>query len=207
VVVPDADTVRAPLADQDWIQAIGARSLGKRPFVATRRRVPALAVVNEVEHIQFALEPWDGPVGAWREQFGKGRGQVHSLDGTPPLRSCNEIEVVKALRSVRDSAFWFSGYNARAIPELWRPWVRSSGHESPSWLVSVDREVRLRIRSKRGGMPDVVAWNDNDPLESAIFVECKGRREPITEAQEDWVCAAQCAGIRLFQVAVSVRPF
>ena len=31
----------------------------------------------------------DGP---WHEHFGKGRGQVRSLDGTEPLRSCNEIE-------------------------------------------------------------------------------------------------------------------
>ena len=73
--------------------------------------------------------------------------------------------------------------------------------------MSLDGEFRVRIRSRRGGMPDVVAWNENDPLESAIFVECKGRGESITEAQEDWVSAAQRAGIRPVQVAVSVRPF
>jgi VRR-NUC domain len=207
VVVRDAETVRAPLDTADWIEAIGARSLGKRPFVARRRRLPALASAHQVEHIEFPLKRWDGPVGEWREHFGKGRGQVHSLDGKPPLRSCNEIEVAKALRSVRDYAFWFSGYNAGLIPQLWRPWVRSAGHESPSWLVSLDREVRLRIHSKRGGMPDVVAWNEDDPLESALFVECKGRTESIAEAQEDWVWAAQQAGIRPVQVAVSVRPF
>ncbi len=207
VVARQADTVRAPLDTADWIKAIGARSLGKRPFVARRRRLPALAPAHHVEHVEFPFKRWDGAVGEWREHFGKGRKQVHSLDGKPPLRSCNEIEVAKALRSVRDYAFWFSGYNAVAIPQPWRPWVRTIGPESPRWLMSLDGEVRVRIRSRRGGMPDVVAWNENDPLESAIFVECKGRGESITEAQEDWVSAAQRAGIRPVQVAVSVRPF
>jgi VRR-NUC domain len=206
-VARQADTVRAPLDTADWIKAIGARSLGKRPFVARRRRLPALALAHQVEHFEFPFKRWDGAVGEWREHFGKGRGQVHSLDGKPPLRSCNEIEVAKALRSVRDCAFWFSGYSPGAIPKLWRQWVQTFGAESSSWLASLDREVRLRIHSKRGGMPDVVAWNEDDPLASAIFVECKGRGEPIAEAQEDWVSAAQRAGIRPVQVAVSVRPF
>jgi len=205
VVTRQADTVRAPLDTADWIKAIGARSLGKRPFAARRRRLPALAPAHQVEHVEFPFKRWDGAVGEWREHFGKGRGQVYSLDGRPPLRSCNEIEVAKVLRSVRDYAFWFSGYPG-AIPKPWRQWVQTFGADSPSWLASLDREVRLRIHSKRGGMPDVVAWNEDDPLASAIFVECKGRRESITEAQEDWVSAAQRAGIRPVQVAVSVRP-
>lgn len=176
VVARQADTVGAPLDTADWIKAIGARSLGKRPFVARRRRLPALAPAHQVEHVEFPFKRWDGAVGEWREHFGKGRGQVHSLDGKAPLRSCNEIEVAKALRSVRDCAFWVSGYSPGAIPKPWRQWVRTFGAESPSWLASLDREVRLRIHSKRGGMPDVVAWNEDDPLASAIFVECKGPR-------------------------------
>jgi hypothetical protein len=56
-------------------------------------------------------------------------------------------------------------------------------------------------------MPDVVAWNDNDPLGSAIFIECKGPRESFKEAQEDWVRAAQNSGVEASQIAVAVRPF
>ena len=52
-----------------------------------------------------------------------------------------------------------------------------------------------------------MAWNQNDPFASAIFVECKGPSESISEAQEDWVSAVQRAGVRLSQIAVSVRPF
>ena len=34
-------------------------------------------------------------------------------------------------------------------------------------------------------MPDVVAWDDLNPIESALFVECKGPSEAVREAQED----------------------
>ena len=99
---------------------------------------------------------WDGPRGPWSEHFGKGRGQLKSLDGTEPLRSCNEIEVAKRLRMVRDHAFWFSGFGTKHVPELWRPWlyVRSA---LPDWLAALDETVRAKIASKAGGMPDVVA--------------------------------------------------
>jgi hypothetical protein len=56
-------------------------------------------------------------------------------------------------------------------------------------------------------MPDVVAWSEEEPLRSAIFVECKGPREAVSETQEDWIWAAQHAGVELSQIAVSVRPF
>jgi hypothetical protein len=56
-------------------------------------------------------------------------------------------------------------------------------------------------------MPDVVAWNDRDPLASAIFIECKGRGESFKEAQEDWVWAALGAGVGVTQIAVTVLPF
>jgi hypothetical protein len=49
----------------------------------------------------------------WYEHFGKGKQQVHSLDATAPLRSCNEVEAAKRLRKTRDHAFWFSGCNRR----------------------------------------------------------------------------------------------
>ena len=74
-------------------------------------------------------------------------------------------------------------------------------------LSSLDASIRQLIRSRKGGMPDVVAWNDLESLRSAIFVECKGPREKSLEAQEDWIWAACQAGLELSQVAVSLRPF
>jgi hypothetical protein len=133
----------------------------------------------EVEHLQFEFQRWDGPIGAWHEHFGKGRGQVRSLDGTEPLRSCNEIEVAKRLRTVRDHAFWFSGFGARHIPEIWRPWLRQSSQSAlPDWLASLNVAIRAKITFPSGGMPDVVAWNDRQSLRSAIFVERKGPGKP-----------------------------
>jgi hypothetical protein len=46
-------------------------------------------------------------------------------------------------------------------------------------------------------MPDVVAWDHREPLESALFVECKGPREAFLEAKEEWVWAAGQAGLDL----------
>jgi hypothetical protein len=56
-------------------------------------------------------------------------------------------------------------------------------------------------------LPDVVAWNDNHPSRSALFVECKGVKEDFGEAQEDWLWAALREGIKVSQFAVSIRAF
>jgi hypothetical protein len=191
----------------DWIDSIGATRKGEVLVAARRLREspesgpPSLAV-----QIEFDFRQWDGQIGEWSEHFGKGRGQVYSLDGGEPLRSCQEVEVAKRLRVARDHAFWFSGYSVARVPSLWRPWV-SSLAEAPDWLVSLDRTIRQHISSRKGGMPDVVAWDDLDPLGSAIFIECKGPRETFKPAQEDWVCGALRAGVGLRQIAVAVRPF
>lgn len=171
------------------------------------RKHPAYGPPSAIEHLEFAFRRWNGPIGDWGEHFGKGRGQVHSLDGVEPLRSCNEVEVAKRLRKVREHAFWFSGYNIHRVPAIWRPWVRSVSTGAPAWLARLDAVIRGVVASPQGGMPDVVAWNDREGLSSAIFVECKGRAEPFSEAQEDWVWAAGNAGVRASQIAVSVRPF
>lgn len=191
---------------ESWIGSVGAVSLGKRPLAASSRKQPRLGKPSSVQHIQSPFRQWDGPIGDWNEHFGKGAGQVRSLDGRKPKRSCNEIEMAKQLRSVRDNAFWFSQYNPSAIPRLWRPWVLSL-KEAPEWLSAFDARIRQRVTSKRGGMPDVAAWDDEQPLRSALFVECKGPGEPFDAKQEDWVWAARKAGLRLGQIAVSVRPF
>lgn len=194
------------MPEHDWVEQIGARSLGTRLFAASSRKTPALGPPRAITHIQLPLPQWDGHVGPWDEHFGKGRGQVHSLDGSEPRRSCQEVEIAKLLRTVRNSAFWFTGYNVSRMPAIWRPWVETLA-TAPDWLVSLDLVVRELISSRTGGMPDVVAWNDDDPLGSSIFVECKGPRESFKEAQEDWVFAARAGGIETSQIAVAIRPF
>jgi hypothetical protein len=192
--------------DMDWIETIGARPIGERPLAAKRRKSPEYGPRSTVAHIEFDFRRWDGRIGEWSEHFGKGRGQVHSLDGGEPLRSCQEVEVARRLRAARDHAFWFSAYKPELVPAIWQPWVRTLG-DAPDWLVSLDTSIRQQISSRKGGMPDVVAWNDHDPFTSAIFIECKGRGEAFGDAQEDWVWAACRAGVGITQIAVSVRPF
>src|SRR5262245_60708536 len=185
---------------------VGATSLGLRPFAANKRKQPRFAPAREIVHLRFDFVRWDGPIGPWNEHFGKGRGQVKSLDGTEPLRTCNEVAVGKRLRMVRDHAFWFSGFGTKQVPEIWRPWVRARS-AMPDWLTALDETIRGKIPSKAGGMPDVVAWNDRESPRSALFVQCKGPKESFTEAQEDWVWAALDSGVSLSQIAVSLRPF
>jgi VRR-NUC domain len=176
----------------DWVEAVGARAIGERPFGGSM-----------VAGIEFPLRQWDGPIGEWKDHIGKGKKQVYPLDGGEPLPSCAEVEVAKRLRLVRNRAFWFSPWE---VPPRWQPWT-SRLEDAPDWLASLDATMRAQIAAPKGGIPDVVAWNDVDPLRSAMFVECKGRREAFKDSQEDWVGAASRAGIQLAQFAVAVRPF
>src|SRR6185295_10961871 len=107
------------------------------------------------------------------------------------------VEVAKRLRKARDHTFWFSGYNPAVVPEIWRPWVRSLGVDAPDWLASLDAKIRKRIRSKSGGMPDVVAGTTSSRFVLPSSSKCKGLREEFGEAQEDWVWAARRAGVRV----------
>ena len=91
---------------------------------------------------------WDGPRLPWSEDFGKASGQVYSLDGSVPQRSCNEVEVAKLLRAVRSEAFWISGFAPSKMPGLWRLWVLDPA-EAPTWLKEFDRRLR-RVSPRRG---------------------------------------------------------
>lgn len=164
------------------------------------RRVPAPVI----QHLHVRYRRWVGPPLAWSDDFGKKSGQVQSRDGSEPRRSCNEVEVAKRLRAVRDHAFWISSYSPHKVPEMWRLWSRGAS-EAPAWLKSFDQRVREIIRQGIGGIPDVVAWNDSNSLVSALFAECKGPSEGIKEVQEDWVAAAVELDIALEQIAVVVR--
>ncbi|MBA2344646.1 MAG: VRR-NUC domain-containing protein [Rubrobacter sp.] len=74
-------------------------------------------------------------------------------------------------------------------------------------MKELDKRIRSRLISKTGGIPDVAAWDPDRPLETVIFVECKGPREDIKEGQEDWVAAAFEHGLTPENFAVAVRPF
>jgi hypothetical protein len=123
---------------------------------------------------------------------------------TEPLRSCNEIEIAKILRRVREHAFWVTAFDAKRLPSMWRDWVLPIRNVP---LRRIDDAARERVGSRRGGIPDVVAWNTNDSKRSALFVECKGAKERFDQAQEDWLWTVTRHGLSESQCSVSVRPF
>jgi hypothetical protein len=193
--------------DPNWVDIMGARPTGERPPAARRPRKSAeYGPPSAVAHIEFDFRQWDGAIGEWSEHFGKGRGQVQSLDGGAPVRSCQEVEVAKRLRSVRDHAFWFSGYSASRVPDIWRPWVRTLA-DAPDWLVSLSTAIRQRISSRKGGMPDVVAWDDHDSLAPPSSSSARVRARRSRTPKRTGFGAARLAGVHITQIAVSVRPF
>ena len=143
-----------------WATEYGAELLGQNPFAAVKRKHRRLAAPHKVEHFKLPFRQWDGRIGLRKEHFGKGRGQVYPLIGNKPLPSCHEVEVAKVLCRVRDQAFWVSAFNTSLMPPRWQPWVISMS-ELPPWLEKFDAKIRERIISRKGGIPDVVAWNDS----------------------------------------------
>jgi hypothetical protein len=190
----------------EWLDVLGTGHRELRPFAAGKRKSDQRVRSPSVWHVELCYRQWDGPIGPWEEHFGKASKQVYPLDAGAPERSCNEVEVAKLMRAVREEAYWVSGYNASNIPGLWRPWVISPA-ERPVWLEELDRRLRPRIFAPRGGMPDVVAWDAAGPLESALFVECNGPTESVLEAQEDWVAAAIEDGVPAASFAAAIRVF
>ena len=189
-----------------WLRALGSGSKAQRPLVARARKQERREAPPLVWHVEIRYRQWDGPRLPWSEDFGKASGQVYSLDGADPVRSCNEVEVAKLLRTVRPEAYWVSGFAASRIPELWRPWVLAPA-EVPVWLREFDRRLRPRISAPTGGMPDVVAWAPDRGLDSLLFVECKGPKEDVKESQEDWVTAALEEGASVSSFAAGIRVF
>lgn len=190
----------------DLRRALEPTAEGERPFAAAKRSAPRRAEIPSIVHFDLPYRQWDGPKLPWKEDFGKGRGQVYSRDGAAPERSCNEVEVAKRLRRIRDNAFWLSCYSPDQIPDLWRPWTKAP-KEAPDWLLSLEDDIRQAISAATGGIPDVVAWNNENSKQSALFVECKGTKESFKEGQEDWVTAALQSGIAPEQFAVAIRTF
>ncbi len=176
------------------------------PFVSRKRKSVARAIPFPILHFHIGYQQWDGPPLTFNEDFGKKKGQVYSRDHDEPVRSCNEVEVAKRLRRIRDNAFWISSYNPSRIPELWRPWT-CGPQEIPDWLRRMDGVIRRITGRATGGIPDVVAWNDVDGARSALLIECKGAKEDFGEGQEDWVTAALQNGLSQEQLAVAIRQF
>jgi hypothetical protein len=189
-----------------WLEALGHVDKELLPFIAYERKHERVGQTPRIWHVAIRYHQWDGPRLPWSEDFGKASGQVYSLDGGVPQRSCNEVEVAKLLRMVRPEAYWISGFAPSKMPALWRPWVLDPA-EAPAWLKEFDQRLRPRISAPRGGMPDVVAWAPDRELESVLFVECKGPKEKNKEAQEDWVAAALTEGVPASNFAAAIRVF
>ncbi|MGI8538721.1 MAG: VRR-NUC domain-containing protein, partial [Rubrobacteraceae bacterium] len=173
---------------------------------AKKRSVNRVGDPPMVTQIELPYRQWDGHIGPWSEHFGKASKQVYPLDGGPPERSCNEVEVAKLLRTVRQEAFWVCSYAPSKVPDLWRPWSIDP-RNLPDWLKKLDKDIRAKLTTKTGGIPDVAAWDDDRPLETIVFIECKGPKEDIKEGQEDWLSAALGYGLSESNFAVAVRPF
>lgn len=189
----------------DWINILpGARAAA--PFAARKRSVPRSEPAPMVPHVSVSYRQWDGPIGPWAEHFGKGKQQVHSLDASEPLRSCNEVEIAKLFRRSGRCAYWVSCYNPSQLPAIWQPFALAPS-AMPAWLHHIDYEIRRLIPHKKGGIPDVVAWSRDEPAKSVVFVECKGPSEDFKESQEDWVQAAIAGGISANRFAVAIRHF
>jgi hypothetical protein len=188
-----------------WLEALGSGFKEQRSLVALDKH-DRHGPPPRVWHVEISYRQWDGPRLQWSEDFGKVSGQVYPLDGGEPARSCNEVEVAKLLRSVRPQAYWISGFAPSRIPDPRRPWVLGPD-EAPSWLKDFDRRLRPRVAAPRGGMPDDVAWDPDQGLKSVLFAECKGPKEKIKAAQEEWVAAAMEEGVPVSSFATVIRVF
>lgn len=176
------------------------------PFSAKKRSSARILASPIVLHVKVPYRQWDGPIGPWSEHFGKGKQQVHSIDGSEPKRSCNEVEIVKLFRRAGWCAFWVSCYNPSKLPAIWQPFAVAP-FAMQFWLKDIDRRVREHIPHRTGGIPDVAAWVASDPAASVVFVECKGPTEPFKDNQEDWVAGAICEGFATDRFGVAIRSF
>lgn len=155
-------------------------------------------------NVEISYKNWDKRIGNWSDHFGKGKSQVYSLDGKEPVRSCNEIEIVKLLRNAGFNSFWISTYNPKVIPGLWQPWVLSFKN-MPIWLSEFDSRFRNKLSSKKGGIPDVIAWRPDSGLHSCIMIECKGKKEGLTTNQIRWLKLAFSNGFSPDQFGIAIR--
>jgi hypothetical protein len=194
------------VTDQTWLARLGGGFPTPTLFEAARRKHPASSPPPTLQQIVLRLRQWDGDVGPWEDHFGKGRKQCYPLNGSEPLPSCAEVEVVKLLRGSCQHAFWVSCFNAEKLPPRWRPYALAF-RELPVWLKEIDQDIRSRISSEVGGVPDAVGWNEDDPRTSARFIECKAIGETIKESQQDWVTDAISNHFAASQFAVALRPY
>lgn len=194
------------MSSSEIANALDPISESRLPFAAPGIGATRETAAPAVWHLTVPYRQWDGPKLPWVEDFGKGRGQVYSHDGSDPIRSCNEVEVAKKLRRIREHAVWVSSYSPSQVPQIWRAFAVAPAH-MPTWLQALDRQIRAVTNRASGGIPDVVAWNDINPIASAIFIECKGEKESIKPGQELWVTEALNNGNTIDQIAVAVRTF
>src|SRR5687767_15186448 len=105
--------------DWNWMAILSTERPEPVPFVSRNRKSPAVAPGPNLPQVTVSLRQWDGPVGPWKEHFGKYSKQAFPMIGSEPKPSCMEVEVVKLLRDAHDHAFWVSCFDADKLPARW----------------------------------------------------------------------------------------
>src|SRR4051794_25557113 len=132
------------MENNDWLSSLGTGRQTKVSFAARKRSTERQQAPPILTQIELPYRQWDGPIGPWSEHFGQASKQVYPLDGGPPERSCNEVEVAKLLRNVRQEAYWVCSYAPSKVPEIWRPWSIAPSN-LPTWLKDLDKRIRARL--------------------------------------------------------------
>ena len=123
------------------------------------------------------------------EPFGKGRAaQIDDGHGLPTFA---ELLVCDRLRRSGWEAVWASTFGSLRFITAW-PWDMSSAEERdriPAQPTEVIGQIagarcqRKNIKTSFGGIPDVIAWRDDD----LAMIECKRAGEDhLGKAQEEW---------------------
>jgi hypothetical protein len=134
---------------------------------------------------ELELTPFEGPIGPWREHFGKGKNQVRSPQGES---SCAEAEIVRLLRARGWNAAWLEDWASTSIPANWK-WAVMEERELPSGIRLRHDRIRERSREvtgQRAGCWDVIAWKD----EVLWYLEAKGPGDGLNKNQVAWWIAA-----------------
>lgn len=156
----------------------------------------------EAWHVEVRFRPWILPAGEptpSREDTYGWKPQVEP-EFTTPSRSIGEVELAQRMRAADYMAYWVDTWGS--APAIWRTWARRP-NELPRLVADMDRTVRqhpLMLRWKKGGVPDVVAIEQETG--ALRFVEYKGpsaanprKQDSINEKQDSWFRAALDTGL------------
>jgi hypothetical protein len=136
-------------------------------------------VAGCVFELEFDL--FEGPVGHWREHYGKGKGRVESPTGEA---SCAEAELVRILREGDWHAGWLEDYQTASIPQEWQ-WALVNETDLPPNVSERHKRIREELLARfglRGGCWDVIAWKGD----ALWYLETKGPKDGLSRNQIAW---------------------